>query len=83
MTEEEMITMIRAGGKAMEAGVKALYQAVAQPMLRFFVFKGGVSGDEAKDVLQETLIKIVRSASSFSGEGAARGRAVSAPDRTE
>ncbi len=48
------------------------YQTTAQPMLRFFVYRGGVSGDEAKDVLQETFVKIVRSADSFSGDGTAK-----------
>ncbi|EKD97082.1 MAG: RNA polymerase sigma factor [uncultured bacterium] len=71
MTEENIIQLIRAGGNAMDAGVKALYQSAAQPMLRFFVFKG-VSGDDAKDILQETFVKIVRSAASFSGDGAAK-----------
>lgn len=55
----------------MDAGVKALYQNNAQHMLRFFVYKG-VTGDDAKDVLQETFIKIVRSAASFGGQGTAR-----------
>ena len=55
----------------MDAGVKALYQSAAQPMLRFFVFKG-VSGDDAKDVLQETFVKIVRNVASYTGDGAAK-----------
>lgn len=71
MTEENIIQLICAGGNAMDAGVKALYQSSAQPMLRFFVFKG-VAGDDAKDILQETFVKIVRSAASFSGDGAAK-----------
>ena len=71
MTEENIIQLIRAGGKAADAGVKALYQSAAQPMLRFFVFKG-VSGDDAKDILQETFVKIVRNVASFSGDGSAQ-----------
>lgn len=71
MTEEEIIKLIRTGGKAMDVGVKALYQTAAQPMLRFFVYKG-VSGDDAKDVLQDTFVKIVRNVTSFSGDGAAK-----------
>lgn len=71
MTEDDIIKLICAGGKAMDAGIKALYQSTAQPMLRFFVYKG-VSGDDAKDVLQETFVKIVRNVSSFSGDGAAK-----------
>lgn len=71
MTEEEIITLIRAGGKALDAGVKALYQSMAQPMLRFFVHQG-VSGEDAKDVLQETLVKIVRNSEGFGGSGTAK-----------
>lgn len=71
MTEEDIITLIRTGGKAMDVGVKSLYQTAAQPMLRFFVYKG-VSGDDAKDVLQDTFVKIVRNIASFSGDGAAK-----------
>jgi len=71
MTEEEIINQIRIGGKARDAGVKALYQGFAQAMLRFFVYRG-VSGDEAKDILQDTFIKIVRGASGFAREGTAK-----------
>jgi RNA polymerase sigma factor (sigma-70 family) len=71
LTEDEIIKLICAGGKATDAGVRALYQNAAQPMLRFFAFKG-LTGDDAKDVLQETFVKIVRSADSFTGDGAAK-----------
>ena len=71
MTEEDIIKLIRAGGKAMDAGVKVLYDTTAQPMLRFFVYRG-TSGDEAKDILQETFVKIIRSAGSYSGQGEAK-----------
>lgn len=72
MTDEEIVARIRDGGKAMDAGVKALFERFAQPMLRFFVYQG-LPGDEAKDVLQETFIKIARGARGFTGEGAAKG----------
>jgi RNA polymerase sigma-70 factor (ECF subfamily) len=71
MTEEDIIKLIRTGGKSMDAGVKALYESLAQSMLRFFVYKG-TSGDDAKDILQETFVKIVRSAGSYSGHGEAK-----------
>jgi RNA polymerase sigma-70 factor (ECF subfamily) len=71
MTEEDIIKMIRTGGAAMNVGVKALYAEAAQPFLRFFVYKGSTS-EEAKDVLQETMVKIVRSVESFGGEGSAK-----------
>lgn len=71
MTEEEIITMIRTGGAKQDAGVKALYQSSAQAMLRFFSYQG-VSSDDAHDVLQETFVKIVRSAEGFSATGSAK-----------
>ena len=71
MTEEDIIKMIRTGGAALNMGVKALYGETAQPFHRFFVYKGA-STDDAKDVLQETMVKIVRSAESFGGEGSAK-----------
>jgi RNA polymerase sigma factor (sigma-70 family) len=71
MTEEEIIIMIRTGGAARDAGVKALYQTSGQAMLRFFSYRG-VSSDDAQDVLQDTLVKIVRSAEGFSATGTAK-----------
>jgi RNA polymerase sigma factor (sigma-70 family) len=71
MSEEEIIRGICSGGRAMDAAVKALYGSLGQHMLKFFVHKG-VSGDEAKDILQETIVKIVRSANRCDGGGAAR-----------
>jgi RNA polymerase sigma-70 factor (ECF subfamily) len=71
LTEEEIITLIRSGGRAREAGVRALYDGLAQPMLRFFVVHR-LSGDEAKDILQETIIKIVRGCNSYAGQGQAK-----------
>lgn len=71
MTDEEILIQIRSGGSALESAVKALYLSIAQPMLRFFVFKG-VSSDEAKDILQETVVKIVRGANTYKSEDAAK-----------
>lgn len=71
MTEEDIIKMIRSGGAAMNAAVKALYGETGQPFLRFFVYKGSTP-EEAKDVLQETMVKIVRSVESFGGDGSAK-----------
>ena len=71
VTEEEIVKFIRSGGKAMDAGVKALYQGTAQHLLRFFV-SHGLSGDEAKDVVQDTFVNIVRGAVGFTGEGTAK-----------
>lgn len=70
MTADHAINLIRAGGKPLDAGVKALYDTLAQPMLRFFVYRG-LGGDEAKDVLQEVFMNIVRGAAGYSGAGSA------------
>lgn len=71
MTDEEILSSISRGGRVAEAAVKALYARYGQHMLRYFVYQG-VSGEEAKDVLQETVIKIIRNAHSFEHRGAAR-----------
>jgi RNA polymerase sigma factor (sigma-70 family) len=71
MTEEEVLKRIRDGGKAADAAVRSMYELLAQPMLRFFVHHG-ISGDEAKDVLQEAFIKVVRNAASYKGDGTAK-----------
>ena len=71
MNEEEIIRCICIGGKARDAAVKTLYYDQAQLMLRFFASQGA-SADEARDILQNTMVKIVRSAASFNGGGAAK-----------
>lgn len=67
MTEEEIVKSIGSGGRLMDAAVKALYDTKARRMLRFFVGHG-LSGDEAKDVLQNTFVNIVRGAANFKGD---------------
>lgn len=71
VTEEDAIKLIRSGGKAQDAGIRALYQVHAQRMLRNFVFHS-VSADDSQDILQETFVKIVRGAESYSGAGTAK-----------
>jgi RNA polymerase sigma factor (sigma-70 family) len=72
ITEEEIIRLIRSGGKETQAGCKALYDNHAQHMLSFFIKRGRVSIEEAWDVLQETVVNIVRGATNFSGEEKAK-----------
>jgi len=71
MSDEDALLLIRAGGKAQNAGVGRLYTAYASVLMRFFMQRG-VSGDEAQDVLQVTFMKIVGGINSWSGEGPAR-----------
>jgi len=71
MDEEEIIKCICIGGRSRDAAVKTLYYDQAQTMLRFFASQGA-SADEARDILQNTMVKIVRSAGSFNGGGTAK-----------
>lgn len=72
ITEEEIIRLIRSGGKETQAGCKALYDIHAQHMLSFFIKRGRVSSDEAWDVLQETFVKILKGVKTFSREEKAK-----------
>jgi RNA polymerase sigma-70 factor (ECF subfamily) len=72
MSYDEVISGLQQGGRARELAVRALFFSdTAQHMRRFFVAHGA-SSEEAKDILQETLIKIDRHASSYRGDGGAR-----------
>lgn len=71
MKEEECIELICMGGKPADVGLKVLYREMGPAMLRFFALSGA-PGDEANDVLQETFVRVFKSAASFSGEGSAR-----------
>jgi len=71
MTDEDILAGVCQGGRQQDAAVKALYQAHAQAMLRFFVHQG-VSAEDASDILQDTLVKIIRSAHGFRGTGSAQ-----------
>jgi RNA polymerase sigma-70 factor (ECF subfamily) len=71
MSEEEIVRELRKGGKAAEGALRALYVGTAQHMLNFFVYSG-VSGDDARDILQDTLMKLVCYANTYNGDGAAR-----------
>jgi RNA polymerase sigma factor (sigma-70 family) len=70
MTPEDCLSAIRAGGRGRDLGARSLYDQVGGPLLRFFASQG-LGVDDAKDVLQEAFLKIVRGASSYSGSGTA------------
>jgi RNA polymerase sigma factor (sigma-70 family) len=71
MSEEELIGEIRKGGRAMHLALRVLYDTTGPHMVRFFVYQG-VPADEAQDILQETLVKVVRKVDTYQGEGTAR-----------
>ena len=72
MTEEQIVSLIGCGKPTeQDAGIKALYEQMASPMLRFFVHLG-VPQEEARDLLQETFVKIFRAAHRFDASGSAK-----------
>lgn len=70
MTDDEIITGLRSGGKQMALAVKALYMNYQGPMLRHFMYQR-VPLDDAQDILQETLMRIIGSAHRYTGAGKA------------
>jgi len=68
--EEQLIKMIQQGGKAAQAAFGRIYSSKAVEFRRFFI-ANGLTLEDAKDVTQETFVKIVRNIDSFRGEGAA------------
>ena len=60
-----MIIAIQSGGRQQEKALQALYRKAAE-FRRHFRSKG-VSHQGAEDLVQETIVKIFRSASSYSG----------------
>lgn len=71
MDEQDIVTLIAAGGAPAEAGVKMLYRQHGDAMLRFFVHHG-LSAADARDVLQEAIVKIAAGATGFQARGTAR-----------
>lgn len=66
MTLEEMLRNI-ASGKHLEQTLQLLYKQKAAEFKRYFLYKG-VHPDAVEDLLQETFVKIFRSASSYHGK---------------
>ena len=67
MTLEEIIKNI-AAGKLQDQALQALYTQKAAEFKRYFLFKG-VHPDAVEDVLQDTFVKIFKSANSYHGRG--------------
>lgn len=71
MTDEEMLKQLAGGGATQSAALRHLYQGKGRLFGRFFVGRGGLDRLEADDVLQETVLKILKNASTYGGEGTA------------
>lgn len=68
MTPEQILKQISAGGKAQNEALRALYQTKAATFKRHFLYKG-VHPNAVEDVMQDTMVKIFKSASSYHGQG--------------
>lgn len=68
MSLEETLRNISVGGRAQNDALRALYQQKSAEFKRYFLHKG-VSPSFVEDVLQETFIKIFKSANNYKGAG--------------
>ena len=71
MTDDEILIGIQAGGAKQDAALRALYHEKGREFHRYFMWTWRLSRDDADDVLQETVLKILRFADSYRPEGTA------------
>ena len=71
MTDDEILIAIQAGGAKQNAALRALYHEKGREFQRYFMWTWRLSRDDADDVLQETVLKILRFAESYRPEGTA------------
>jgi RNA polymerase sigma factor (sigma-70 family) len=65
MNEEEIIIALKSNGRAQEQGLQAMYRKSAE-FRRYFI-RHGLSSAAAEDLVQETIVKIFKSAAQYSG----------------
>jgi RNA polymerase sigma-70 factor (ECF subfamily) len=70
MTDDDLLQEIAAGGPRQSAALRTLYMGKGKAFGRFFLSKG-LTRYDADDVLQETFMKILKSAAGFQVEGKA------------
>ena len=70
MTQEECLMLIRQGGHAAQIGFTSLYRQISSRMMGFFCRHGADPGT-AEDLLQETFVRLGKTAGSYSGKGTA------------
>lgn len=68
MTPEQILKQISAGGNAQNEALRELYQTKAATFKRHFLYKG-IHLNAVEDVLQDTVLKIFKNASSYHGQG--------------
>lgn len=70
MTDEEILKNIELGGKKQEKALYELYKNKAREFGRFFMSRG-LDQMSADEVVQEAILKILKQASAYRGEGSA------------
>jgi len=68
MTDEAIILALTGGGPHQTAALRRLYQKKGREFGRFFVAKG-LSHADADDVLQETMLKVLKQVGTFRSDG--------------
>ena len=68
MTDEEILKKLASGGSAQAVGLRQLYDGKGKAFGRFFIGRG-LDSAAADDVMQETILKILKQASTYRGDG--------------
>ena len=68
MTDEDLLTYLTGNREQQEIALKHLYFHMGAEIGRFFRSQG-VDKAEAEDLLQETILKVLRRASTYRGDG--------------
>jgi RNA polymerase sigma factor (sigma-70 family) len=67
IVEGSLLAELQVGGRVREAAAERLYRLASTPVKRFFMHSGRLSVDQAEDVFQETMIRVIKGAGTYSG----------------
>jgi RNA polymerase sigma factor (sigma-70 family) len=71
MSDEEIIALLKSTERDQRRGLRLLYQGKGREFGRYFV-RCGMPYANAEEAVQETILKILRHAKDFTGEGTAK-----------
>jgi len=71
MSEEEILALLKSTESDQRRGLRLLYQGKGQDFGRYFV-RCGMPYANAEEAVQDTILKILRHAKDFTGEGSAK-----------
>ena len=72
MSEEEIVTGICIGGQQRAAALRAWLKGPVGARMKSFFISKGIAGQDAEDVLHETIINVVTKSHTFRADGEAR-----------